>query len=600
MQWVAVGDVRGPQGPQGPQGPTGLKGDKGDTGKFTTIVGSVASSSALSSIPAGTYGIGDGYIAEDTGRLHVWTGTLWNNVGVVRGPEGTAGPVGLTGPQGIQGPPGPKGDKGDQGIQGVQGEQGIAGPKGDQGIPGSVGPAGAVGPKGDKGDTGAQGLPGTIGPMGPAGPMGPQGEAASISVGTVMTGAAGTAVAVTATGTPQSKTLNFTIPRGDIGPQGLEGPPGPKGDTGAPGISTYNRYVEGVPLYSMGHSYTIYPYPYGTQWTGEYPVRVKNRLFLGPAHAKGRSGTIAIDNFGRLLSPTYDNGSGYWKPNSKGIVLIENTINELGSGNAGNAVFREMWRMAITSQIAAFSSANYLAYSNIVSSTGTWTKHTVDYTDKSVNGEGFYFSSTAGAELRWTVTGDTVWVVVPVANTYGARDLEFRIGTTVLGSWNPQGKKIDYNDAVFGSSKDYTPVAIKVSGLNAAAGTTGTKTFTVRRKDTSVSTGTNAFVSGVIIPSPNPPAIFLAKEPPRNGPSGATYSANIDWYNTATDQIASEFSNVHTVDLAPGWDNFTMVSSLDTGSNFHPNDIGHSHIADCFVDAINTTITSWQNGVVII
>ena len=260
MQWVAVGDVRGPQGPQGPQGPTGLKGDKGDTGKFTTIVGSVASSSALSSIPAGTYGIGDGYIAEDTGRLHVWTGTLWNNVGVVRGPEGTAGPVGLTGPQGIQGPPGPKGDKGDQGIQGVQGEQGIAGPKGDTGADGGPGPAGEVGPPGPKGDTGAQGLQGPQGIPGEVGPTGPKGDtgtAATLSIGSTITGAAGTAASVSTTGTPQARTVSFTIPRGEIGPPGPEGPQGPKGDPGNT-VDLIERLVD--PVY-IGHrgSKNIYP-----------------------------------------------------------------------------------------------------------------------------------------------------------------------------------------------------------------------------------------------------------------------------------------------------------------------------------------------------
>lgn len=83
-----------------------------------------------------------------------------------------------------------KGDKGDTGLQGKQGVQGV---KGD---------------KGDKGDTGARGATGT---------------AATIKIGSVTTGAAGSNASVTNSGTASNAVLDFTLPRGNDGKDGKDG-----------------------------------------------------------------------------------------------------------------------------------------------------------------------------------------------------------------------------------------------------------------------------------------------------------------------------------------------------------------------------------------
>jgi len=67
------------------------------------------------------------------------------------------------------------------------------------------------------------------------------GGSSTITLGTVSTGNPGTSVSITNTGTPTAPLFNFTIPRGDVGPQGLKGdtgstgPQGLKGDTGSTG-----------------------------------------------------------------------------------------------------------------------------------------------------------------------------------------------------------------------------------------------------------------------------------------------------------------------------------------------------------------------------
>lgn len=89
-----------------------------------------------------------------------------------------------------------------------------------------------VGPQGPKGDTGAQGPKGDTGAAGPAGAQGPAGTAATVKVGTVTTGEAGSNAAVTNSGTSSDAVLNFTIPRGPQGPKGDAGATGPAGADG--------------------------------------------------------------------------------------------------------------------------------------------------------------------------------------------------------------------------------------------------------------------------------------------------------------------------------------------------------------------------------
>lgn len=88
---------------------------------------------------------------------------------------------------------------------------------------GATGPAGPTGPqglKGDTGDTGPQGSTGLTGATGATGAAGAAGSAATISIGTVTTGAAGSSAVVTNAGTTSAAVLNFTIPRGADGSGG--------------------------------------------------------------------------------------------------------------------------------------------------------------------------------------------------------------------------------------------------------------------------------------------------------------------------------------------------------------------------------------------
>jgi hypothetical protein len=93
--------------------------------------------------------------------------------------------------------------------------------------PGSTAPSGntltGTGPAGATGSTG------------PAGAAGPAGSAATIAPGTTSTGAPGTNANVTNAGTPSAAVFNFTIPAGQTGAVGAQGPQGTPGATGATG-----------------------------------------------------------------------------------------------------------------------------------------------------------------------------------------------------------------------------------------------------------------------------------------------------------------------------------------------------------------------------
>ena len=219
----------GPQGdigPTGPQGPTGPTGPKGADGTGVTILGSYATEGDLNAAHPSGNANGDAYIVA--GNLFVWNGTIFENVGVIQGPQGDIGPAGPTGPQGPKGDIGLTGPQGDIGLTGADGPQGPAGADGLQGPTGATGPQGDIGLTGPTGATGPQGDIGPTGPTGPTGntgadgPQGPQGD-----IG--LTGATG----------PQGD-IGPTGPQGDVGPTGPTGPQGPKGDTGATGTVSYD------------------------------------------------------------------------------------------------------------------------------------------------------------------------------------------------------------------------------------------------------------------------------------------------------------------------------------------------------------------------
>ena len=136
--------IQGPQGSQGiqgqtgPQGPQGVQGDTGPQGPAGTGLNVLGTKPTVAAIDAEipTANIADTWIlsADDIGNggakddAYVFDGSVFNNIGPLRGEQGPQGVQGPVGPQGPQGDTGDTGPTGPQGLQGVQGPVGPVGP----------------------------------------------------------------------------------------------------------------------------------------------------------------------------------------------------------------------------------------------------------------------------------------------------------------------------------------------------------------------------------------------------------------------------------------------------------------------------------------
>ena len=143
--------------------------------------------------------------------------------------------------------------------------------------------------KGAQGAQGAPGRDGTNGTDGVDGKDGKDGAAATIQVGTVTTGAAGSEAVVTNVGTANAAILNFTIPRGAQGERGIQGETGAAGKDGANGQDGADGRDGAAATVTVGQVTTL---PAGSQATvtnsGTENAAVLN--FAIPQGAQGAAG----------------------------------------------------------------------------------------------------------------------------------------------------------------------------------------------------------------------------------------------------------------------------------------------------------------------
>lgn len=313
LQWavLAAQGATGGTGPQGPAGadgaigPAGATGATGPQGPPVAFRGEWLIDTAYTPGDAVGYG-GSSYIAlsGNVGREPDSSPVYWSLLAAAGavGPQGPAGATGMQGPSGYAGATGATGPQGLQGPAGAAGATGAVGPMGPQGPAGATGATGATGANGIPGINGMDGTNGAAGPPGmtfkgvwvagygyaandavtygtPAstyialaansstqpstnsqvwatlaeagsvGPTGPAGTAATIALGTVTTGAPGTQVQVTNSGTNSAAVLNFTIPQGTAGPVGSGG-----AGSGLAGGAMYHTVYGGSPLYLSFYS----------------------------------------------------------------------------------------------------------------------------------------------------------------------------------------------------------------------------------------------------------------------------------------------------------------------------------------------------------
>lgn len=353
--------------------------------------------------------------------------------------------------------------------------------------------------------------------------------------------------------------------------------------------------IEGAPLHVYGHSWTMQNSPHTTTGTGEYHVRLAKRLRLGNVAQNGLSGAFLIDMVAAVQAPSYAGRDRRFTPGSRGIVTLQCLVNDLAGPNAtpSDPLSLEFYKTSLRTFLAAVSAGTFKD-ADAASYTGSWGSTVAAVADYYPAGK-LKYSSSVGSTASWTVTGDEVWV-----NTSGARpgvtarSWTASVNGVPLMTFSPVGViPAGLNSPPHGPWVD-APLAVKVTGMNGAAGTTGAKTLTI-----TVNQPQNTFLAGVFTPSPRPPRVFVALEAPRN-PVAAGVSAWNEWepaYRQAIIDVVAEFPNASTVDLAPDWNNPDYIRTTDP-QKAHPNDLGMAHIASRFEAAIRSTITEPDPGVI--
>lgn len=240
--------------------------------------------------------------------------------------------------------------RGDTGAQGVPGQNGDPGADGAPGAAATVTvgqvttlPAGSQATVTNSGTEnaavldfaipqGAQGATGAAGKDGTNGQDGADGAAATIQIGEVVTGEAGTNASVENTGTENAAVLKFTIPRGDTGAQGVQGEPGAPGADGQAATIAVGEVTTGA----AGTQASV------TNSGTENAAVLDFTIPQGPQGEKGEDGTIVEAN------PTEEGTENITK------IKISNTVYNLPTGGGDTVQVVDLGSVAVSAVGADF------------------------------------------------------------------------------------------------------------------------------------------------------------------------------------------------------------------------------------------------------
>ena len=231
----------GPQGPQGKQGPAGAPGPAGPGVTPGGTTGQVLAKKSNANYDTEWIdNSSGGTVSVNVGKTT--TGEPGTNASVTNSGDETNVVLNFTIPRGNTGPQGP------QGKQGPAGAPGQAGP--------GVAPGGTTGQilaKKSNTNYDTEWIDNS------------SGGTVSVNVGKTTTGEPGTNASVTNSGDETNVVLNFTIPRGNTGPQGPQGKQGPAGAPGQAGPGVAPGGTTGQILAKKSNT------NYDTEWIDFYP-----------------------------------------------------------------------------------------------------------------------------------------------------------------------------------------------------------------------------------------------------------------------------------------------------------------------------------------
>jgi hypothetical protein len=153
-----------------------------------------------------------------------------------------------------------------------------------------------------------------------SGPVGPTGAAASLTLGTVTTGAAGSSVVITNSGTSSAATFNFTIPIGDVGATGPTGPTGPTGSTGTAATITVGTVSAGTAAVTNSGTSSAAVLDFTLQTGATGPTGP-----IGPTGPTGSIGSATLDDLSDTIITSPATGQ-VLRYNGTNWVNYNNTI----------------------------------------------------------------------------------------------------------------------------------------------------------------------------------------------------------------------------------------------------------------------------------
>jgi hypothetical protein len=372
-----------------------------------------------------------------------------------------------------------------------------------------------------------------------------------------------------------------------------------------PSTAAAARHPVVTNIFSYGHSYTMLPSPYVTRpFYDEYQLQLGRRLGSKQVISRGRSGTFFLDTISAIIAPTFAGSTERkWRIGDRGIVLLENMMNDVSFSGGGNPDYLNAYEKAMRLALGVFGASSF-THADGASRVGDWQ---VKVSPRLEDGRGWY-SEKYDDHISFEVRGDSVHVSTQCTDPklFSQGTLRAECNGKVLGYFGRDqdngtyacNRGTSYTDSLDHVTQSWTPAGWRISGLNTAARTRATKTLTLRKIDNTTAT---VWVQGVYLASRTSPRVFVAKEPPRN--PGATsqrhvaaFYRNEPAYRALIDKVCNEYRAAYSVDLRPGWDNATMVSELDTVHRFHPNTLGMSSIATSFERAINKAVRDGGPG----
>lgn len=361
-----------------------------------------------------------------------------------------------------------------------------------------------------------------------------------------------------------------------------------------------NPFLTGSKHYSFGHSYVRVPSPYTTPNQGEYPVMLSKRLGMAGYVANGRGGTPLVDQWSAILADSWGDSRGgeptidrTWVPGTKALITHQNYMNEMGGGGGvdwATPQAQTFWGMLARS-FWSYLSCSYIRRNDNATFTGTgWVDLGTANIIASSHSGGIKRTATPGDSVTYSVNGDSAYVIM-LSSTGSLPSFEVYVNGVSRGIQTLNGIRPAYTSVVDPTLTAYTPISVPVLNLPGAASALKDIRIVHRGPNTA-----SMHVNGCYNRSSTPPPIFFCFEPPRE-PSHTTFPIQDPLFRATATAIASEFSNVHLVDLAPGWDNSIMISSKDPATiKFHPNDIGHLLMTDHIQAAVNAVITEPNPG----